>query len=259
MGIFQYWRTVARRAWQEAWRVVTPYSWSSILRDAVLLSTALALLYLLQGDLVRHKLMSGDNLQDTVVWIIFVLIAAVAVFSAVFVFEAILKTPWRLWREGKDEAHGALLKVAEMTESAEPRLLIEGLKRGIEDPKRHYLLVRNGSRSKGLTDCLARIESLTNEDGNELVTFWPLRTYLQKDGHPEGRFNLDPDQQKLLLLCERVDGGSFQWRILAAQCKSTKLPNGKYRIRVRVTSGDGRPTEAIIVLSNGNIELEPPA
>jgi hypothetical protein len=71
----------------------------SLVRDAAILALATFLLYHVQGDLVRRHLTSEENLQDTIVWTITVLIAVVVIFGATFVLEALVITPYRLWRE----------------------------------------------------------------------------------------------------------------------------------------------------------------
>ena len=99
MGLLRYWRTVLRRAWQEAWRVVIPHTPVTLARDALFLLIAGFLLWWYEVPLVARGLTSPENLQDTFVWIVFVLTAVVTVFAAAFVVEGLFVVPYTMWKE----------------------------------------------------------------------------------------------------------------------------------------------------------------
>jgi hypothetical protein len=99
MEILRYWREVLHRAWQEAWELVIQHSPKALIRNGVIFIVACALLHYGQGGLIKRHVTSADNLEDTIVWTVTILIAIVALFSAVFIIEALFITPFRMWRE----------------------------------------------------------------------------------------------------------------------------------------------------------------
>jgi hypothetical protein len=68
----------------------------ALIRNGVIFIVACALLHYGQGDLIKRHVTSADNLEDTIVWTVTILIAIVALFSAVFIIEALFITPFRM-------------------------------------------------------------------------------------------------------------------------------------------------------------------
>ena len=118
MGLLRFWWLVLCRAWQEAWRIVIPKSIGGIIRDGVLLLVAVGLLIYFKSWLVENDFMSGDNIKDTTIGILFTLAAIVSIFSLVFLVEALFVGPYVLWRE----ASNALPPISSAVEAVDASL-----------------------------------------------------------------------------------------------------------------------------------------
>ncbi|TPL82005.1 hypothetical protein FJ941_14060 [Mesorhizobium sp. B2-3-13] len=95
----KYWRDVLHIAWRGTWSVVMRHSAKDIFRDIVLLALTAVIVWQVSPILVRDRLMSADNLKDTLAWAIFVTIAITGLFSAVFVCHALVVSPYQKWRD----------------------------------------------------------------------------------------------------------------------------------------------------------------
>lgn len=100
------------------------HSIKTVVRDALLLAIALGLLWWFQQALVSNKLMSGDNVRDTITWIVIVLISVVTIFSAYFVLEALFLAPRAIWLEAKTENYSLSNQVESLTKRLSPKLTI---------------------------------------------------------------------------------------------------------------------------------------
>jgi hypothetical protein len=71
-----------------------------------------------------------------------------------------------------------------------------------------------------------------------------------------GRFNLDPDGVKYIAVCEPVIHTAFSFRLLFGDRQSRKLEKGKYRLHIKVSSMEGEPIRAVILINDYTIQLE---
>ncbi len=97
MSFLRYWLLVLRRAVAEAWRILVPRSFASLIRDAVIL--IVAMFHIFQGDLVRRHLSSADNLEDTIVWAITIVISGATIVLVVFIIQLFLFSHYLIWRD----------------------------------------------------------------------------------------------------------------------------------------------------------------
>jgi hypothetical protein len=190
--------------------------------------------------------------QNAVNWapsILFLLVFFGAVVLGLFL------ASYDMHEEQHKRAEEAERRVTNWQYQAQPKVTIEGLVKKPDDFS-YYLLVRNTSPVEGVADCLARIEEVADSNGQAILSHIPLRTETQVGGQPEGRFNLDPSQDKRILVCEPAQSSSFSFRILGADGFSKKLQNGRYKMRIRLSTRDGKPQDAIIGIAGSAIEFE---
>lgn len=98
-ALLSYWWVILSRAWRESWMTVIKHSVRDIIRDLCVLALTFGLAFWLNSTLVRDQLMSNDNTKDTLIWALIALLALIGAFAGVFVFHALLLTPYRVWRE----------------------------------------------------------------------------------------------------------------------------------------------------------------
>ena len=123
MDWIRYWRQALRRAWWEAWRIVITHNLQTIVRDLVLLLVALGLLFWFGSSLVARGYMSGDNPQDTLIWILVFAVALVALFSATFLIEGLFVVPFKMWREEQERANRLDAAIERYSQPSSPDLM----------------------------------------------------------------------------------------------------------------------------------------
>ena len=97
-----FWWIVTVRAFQESWEAVIQHSFKEVVRNGVIVAATLTVAFVVGPTLVKDRLMSADNTQDTVAWTLIALAALGALLVAVFVVHFLFITPYRLWREARD-------------------------------------------------------------------------------------------------------------------------------------------------------------
>jgi hypothetical protein len=192
-------------------------------------------------------------------WAGFVTWVPVAVFAAVFVgtiIAGLLIAHHAMWQEGQErigELERALLAAEE---AARPKISIEGLRQKPRDPsKTWFLVVKNVSNSNGISGYLARIEEVTDSNGDIILSHEVLRTDNQVDGRSDWRFNLDPLQEQLIPICESVATSGYSFRMIMARL-SRKIEVGEYWALIRVTTNEGRPVQTVVKISQFTVNLE---
>lgn len=108
MGIWTYIQLVLARAWSETWAAVIRHDRGTFIRDLLMAILSLFLLVTMQGWLIKSGAMSEDNTKDTVIWAILGLIAIVAAFSLMFVFQALIFSPHAIWRDQEKAIYNLL-------------------------------------------------------------------------------------------------------------------------------------------------------
>jgi hypothetical protein len=237
----RYYLIVLGRAGALYWKRI--HAWrSGVIR--FLLQTALlaALLYFapVLGDVQEHARQA------------LAVVVAVTASSALMFGADLLRAPFEIDNEKNELINEQSKALAAAEERGKPRLQVIGLVR--KSDQKWYIEVKNQSPTEGLSDCLARIEELTSANGEEIMSYEPLATENQVGDRPRGRFNLDPDQTKRVVLAEPVAGSHhFVVRILGAQ-RTKKLERGDYKLRLRFsTSTGGSPIDLHLAIQGDKI------
>ena len=147
-------------------------------------------------------------------------------------------------------------KAMALEEAAKPKIRIHNESGELEYRQQHrelpaYCLKVENTGGSILNYCLAKVISLTDAAGNEINSQLVLRTEHQKDGRPEGAFNLRGGEEKHIVFGEPYSKGDVQMVILAAEGASQSIRNGKHRATVRVFADEGSAAECVIEIENG--------
>jgi hypothetical protein len=156
---------------------------------------------------------------------------------------------------------GQVAKYGSLVLSHKPQMEILGLVQDkVEQYKRWYLEVHNKSTTASLERCLVQIERTTVVEGEgNLESNLTLATQNQwRENRTQGRFDLDPDGTKRILICEPIDSQIGFFRVCYAQGQSRKLHRGKYRLHLKLSTPAGEPLRATILLNGDSIQLEKP-
>ena len=97
-----YWLLILKNAFQESWGAVVVFEAAEIIRNAAIVIIAFVIAYFFGPALVRGKLMSNDNTQDTLAWTIIVVIAVASIFLIVFLVHLLFITPYKMWQKATD-------------------------------------------------------------------------------------------------------------------------------------------------------------
>lgn len=258
MEIARFWVEVLRQAWQEAWRIMTRRDPAALIRDAGLFGISVGLLWFFQEKLVRRGLMSGDNVQDIIIGAVFLLIVVVAIFSFVFVLEALFIVPSKLWNDHKrlvEQLVDQLAPKLEIVVASDAGPILLPIKSGFRtistDLENEHLnritlvsiLCRNSGRSD-LSGCSASLLAAWEiRDGETLdlgiIESVPLSWDRNLQAHPNFATITPGENKRLYLATLKPNGALSLYRYLdylpPEYFDLFKYP-GTYRLKIQIAS-----------------------
>lgn len=151
------------------------------------------------------------------------------------------------------ERQGLIREAREGTEgNSLPKIEIDD---SVPNVEFFYCIRVTSAASKLMTHCLAKVVSVTSDEGQELDRIMVLYTGKQTEGRPQGNFNLRPEEPKLIIFASPFykDGGGVELR--GADGQTQRLLGGKYVAVVKIFTDEGVPAECKLLIEGASCKM----
>jgi hypothetical protein len=99
LDFISFWRRVLALSLGRSVRWIIPHTMPDFLRTALVALVPFVVAYFYGPWLVRRELMSADNVQDTLIWVLLGLAGLVAIWLLLFLVHVLFITPFTMWRD----------------------------------------------------------------------------------------------------------------------------------------------------------------